>query len=88
MKILIQILSATGFITAIIGAIYLLISFAKKMLYYPPDVMQEVSEKISKNFYIAGTLITISTICFLGGKQIIKFDFHNNIKHNKLSMLK
>lgn len=84
MKILIQILSAIGFITAIIGAINLLISFAKKMLYYPPDVMQEVSEKILKNLYISGTLITVSTICFLGGKQIIKFDFHNTLKHNKI----
>jgi len=84
MKILIQILSAIGSITAIIGAIFLLISFAKKMLYYPPNVIQEASEKIANNFYIAVTLITVSTICFLGRKQIIKFDFHNTIKRNKI----
>lgn len=84
MNTLIPILSAFGFIFAIIGVVYLLIAFAKKMLYYPPNIQQEASEKISKNFYIAGTLITVSTICFLGGKQIIKFDFHNTLKHNKI----
>lgn len=84
MNILIQILSSVGFITAIIGVIYLLISIGKKMLYYPANVQQEALKKISKNFQIAGILIAISTICFLGGKQIIKFDFYYTLKHNKM----
>lgn len=84
MNTLIPILSAFGFIFAIIGVVYLLIAFAKKLLYYPPKVQQEVSEKISKKFYIAGALITISFICILGGKQLIKFDFQNTLQNNKI----
>ncbi|MGO4707618.1 hypothetical protein AB4Y90_00600 [Chryseobacterium sp. 2TAF14] len=54
------------------------------MLHYPSNLQREVSEKISKNFYIAGALITFSILCFSGGKQIIKLDFKNTLAHNKI----
>jgi hypothetical protein len=46
MKILISIITTFGFISAIIGVIFLLITLIKKMLYYPPNIQKEVSEKI------------------------------------------
>ncbi|MCS3530645.1 hypothetical protein M2373_002044 [Chryseobacterium sp. JUb7] len=84
MSTLISILSAFGYISAVIGAIFLLIAFAKKMLYYPPIVKEKVSDKLSKNFYVAGALITISLTCFSGGKQLIKSDFKNSLQNNKI----
>jgi len=81
MSTLILILSAFGYISAIIGIIFCLLAFAKKMLYYPSNVQENVSE----NLYVAGTLIAVSFICFLGGKQLIKSDFQNSLQNSKIT---
>lgn len=84
MNTLIPILTTFGVISAVIGIIFFLIAVANKMLYATSNVQAKNSEKISKNFYISAILITTSIFCFLGGKKIIKFDFHDTLQHNKI----
>ena len=54
------------------------------MMYYPSNLQEEASKKTSKFFYIFGTSLTVSFICFFGGKQIIKLDFKNTLRYNKI----
>ena len=54
------------------------------MVYYPSNLQEEVSKKIAKFSYILGTSLTVSFICFFGGKQVIKLDFQNTLRNNKI----
>ena len=84
MNTFISILCALGFISAIIGIVYFLIILSKKMVYYPSNLQEEASKKIAKLSYILGTSLTVSFICFFGGKQVIKLDFQNTLRNNKI----
>lgn len=53
-------------------------------MYYPSNLQEEVSKKIAKLSYIFGTSLTVSFICFIGGKQVIKLDFQNTLSNNKI----
>lgn len=54
------------------------------MVYYPSNLQEEASKKIAKLSYILGTSLTVSFICFFGGKQVIKLDFQNTLRNNKI----
>ncbi|WP_267402281.1 MULTISPECIES: hypothetical protein [unclassified Chryseobacterium] len=84
MKTLISTLVTLGYISAIIAIVSLAIVIIKKCLYYPSDIRREATEKTTKIFYIAGCCMVFSSICFLGAKEIVKYDFKRTLKQHTI----
>lgn len=84
MNTFISILCALGFISAIIGIVFLILLVIKKSTYYPPNRQEESSDKKARLTYSSLTLLTASTFCFVGAKAIIKKDFQNTLSNNKI----
>ncbi|HCN50812.1 MAG TPA: hypothetical protein DIT10_17280 [Chryseobacterium sp.] len=87
MRIFIQVLFIINFLSGLGIAISILLLLLKKVIYYPPNTINEAKEKSSKYLSIFGICLSLSTICTLGSKAFIKQDFQKTLKENKIILL-
>ncbi|WBV50714.1 hypothetical protein [Chryseobacterium gambrini] len=84
MKTLISLIATLGYISAIACAVYFIIIFIKKILYYPPNVKEKVYEEIMKLSYISGLLLVFSSTCFWVAKEIVEYDFKSTLRKHTI----
>lgn len=84
MKTLISLIATLGYISAIACAVYFILIFIKKILYYPPNVKEKVYEEIMKLSYISGLLLVFSSTCFGVAKEIVEYDFKRTLRKHTI----
>ncbi|AZA80884.1 hypothetical protein C1637_11255 [Chryseobacterium lactis] len=87
MKTFIQILSLINFLSVLGIAISLLLILIKKVIYYPPNAINDAKEKSSKYLSVFGLCLSLSTACTFGSKALIKSDFQKTLKENKIILV-
>lgn len=84
MSILISVLTFFGYISAIIGIVFLIKLFVIKATYYPSNRRDEIAEKFSRTSRIIGVSMLLTLGSFKLAKETIKYSFKKTVKNNKI----
>lgn len=84
MKIFIQIIVLIGCTASIGVVVFAIFILLKKVIYQPPNSQTQDPDKTSKYFFALALCLFLSFTSFLGGKELIRRDFHKALKEKKI----
>ncbi|UHO38758.1 hypothetical protein H5J24_00720 [Chryseobacterium capnotolerans] len=87
MEIFIQILTLIKYVSFLGIAISIILILLKKIIYHPPNTINQVKVKSSKYQSIFGLCLSLSIACIVGSKALIKEDFQKMLKENKILLV-
>lgn len=87
MEVFIQILTLIKYVSFLGIAIFIILILLKKIIYHPPNTIDQAKEKSSKYQSILGLSISLSIACIVGSKKLIKHDFQKMLKENKILLV-
>lgn len=87
METFIQALSLIKYVSFLGIAISTILILLKKVIYHPPNTINQAKEKSSKYLSIFGLCLLLSIVCTMGSKELIKYDFQKMLKENKITLV-
>ncbi len=87
METFIQALSLIKYVSFLGIAISIILILSKKVIYYPPNKINQAKEKSSKYQSIFGLCLSLSIACILCSNALIKSDFKKKLKENKINLV-
>ncbi|WP_336686534.1 hypothetical protein [Chryseobacterium bernardetii] len=87
MEVFIQILTLIKYVSFLGIAISIILILLKKIIYHPPNTINQAKEKSSKYLSIFGLCLSLSIVCIVGSKELIKQDFQKRLKENKILLV-